>query len=66
MFGKGSSKRNALPVLYTYVVMVLPLPLPQPGSEHPRLTERLRALSESRAEVVQHTVKMDFISKVNK
>ena len=39
---------------------------PQPGNEHPRLTERLRAMSESRAEVSQHTVKMNFINKVNK
>lgn len=37
-----------------------------PGTDHPRLSERLRAMEESRADLVQHTIKMDFINSVEK
>lgn len=37
-----------------------------PGFDHPRLTERLRALSESRVAVSCQNVKLDFLTKVNR
>eukprot|EP00731_Ephydatia_muelleri_P023083 Em0015g666a len=37
-----------------------------PGFDHPRLTERLKALSESRVAVSYQNVKLDFLTKVNR
>ena len=61
-----------MPCTYTLThTPSLPLSLPlsspsQPGFDHPRLTERLQALAEAQEDVDHHTVKMDFINKINR